>query len=662
MTTGHRLPRTDHAPPPGEEDPAALYDAAAEVYEAGDNERAAEMFEALNERAPNPAVAQMAERARAHAAERPGRDAAVRYASNHVALPDDFEAVVGLPGSDTHPEPERRAGTGSRTEHRWAGHPEAPDVDPLHTQGTPEAPQYTPEARAGFGASIRSMPGTHVGNEYGSTQTPPAAEPAPMGLRQAGPGAGAFATPAALPASQRASLPAPGERHRAELAPDQQEAVAGATPDAQQRQDTGPGTESREHALERQRFLSVRNAVRDNRKKNRVIALIAAMLGAKPDAVRGMVESGDEPMEDYQTEQAALRDMEQRHDQRGAQSRRDDIAERRLQLAERGADRADEALDTRQARYESQADYNALRAENLAGDTEAEMRNRDPQSAGAVELRALIEAEYTRRGEAPSPGLGEMPYAELSRHPFARSTGHRRGSGRSGGGGAGGPSLRRADRTARTVGRLRDEGYSPEQIAQMTGAEAPELANREPVVGYHRTDATPGGISDREWADARSAAGAIVELNGVLDRLTELSGEITAADAASNRALVSSKMSEAVSLAEQAQATMRDINNYGVPSQAELARMEAIVPGLTTAHGFVNGANLFRGLKTTMNRNLENRLRGRFGLERDSAGASARGRRRVPRGRRAIVHEDGRTGTAPSTQTGLPAGWSFADE
>jgi hypothetical protein len=152
---------------------------------------------------------------------------------------------------------------------------------------------------------------------------------------------------------------------------------------------------------------------------------------------------------------------------------------------------------------------------------------------------------------------------------------------------------------------------------------APAAQTRD-FVGFTRdTGLTPLGTG--QLADMRNAQASLGALDQMVQQLLESGQRIGAMERAGAAAgAIDRATADYLQAHEQATGLLRTIGNYGVPSDRELARMEALAPTLSSAAGIMSAQNMYRSLGSTMRRSFDARM-GELGYRRDGAAGGASG-------------------------------------
>lgn len=416
----------------------------------------------------------------------------------------------------------------------------------------------------------------------------------------------------------------------------------------------------------------------DNRRRKAIIAALGAVLGASPASVQAALQGGDEPM---QLLMAKRRDDAERRSARSAQersqqdraenARRASLDERRVSLAESEAARRGERDDAQAERLgrldESRIQLETIRADAARGTAEAQAQMRDPQSAASQAARDLV----TQQASNPRLGLNVDPeqLAGMSAQQIEEVYGLgnlgtgwqnvRRGVGRAGRGGAGGPNVRSTRQRAAMVSDLRRAGYSDEQIAgqlEQMGIEAPEgqmdpyrmseAVGRMQRAGYTQEEirqelgaAAPAGgvellpgvragidVGNSEPEKFRTAFADMRAQYAALDRMQALSSRFGA------NAIVSPQARAEISAELPAlRAMVAQLQNSGIINPGEAPLINATLPNpsdlqqMTFGEVGIRSNSFKRQLEASVRAGLETRGVDEAGITRAMAGLRGRG-------------------------------------
>jgi hypothetical protein len=144
-----------------------------------------------------------------------------------------------------------------------------------------------------------------------------------------------------------------------------------------------------------------------------------------------------------------------------------------------------------------------------------------------------------------------------------------------------------------------------------------QLDEEHAIPGFVRRADAPI-LNPGERARARGLGSQREVLRRSIARLRQIG--LGLPEAASARAgYVSAHAAEARSLHENVIAALREIGNYGVPTGTEMQRMEGIAPRADSLESLVNGAELYRGLWSSLGPTLDTQLRA-LGYDRAGRG------------------------------------------
>ena len=433
----------------------------------------------------------------------------------------------------------------------------------------------------------------------------------------------------------------------------------------------GPRTES-------ERYQAALDAVRRNRTRNMIVGLIGALIGGKPADIAALGRNQNVPLEEYE----GGRRIRAAEAQRGAQEtrersqltrqeRQDALAERRYDLDERRlqaqTERESSESERRTRLDESLISLRDIQVREAEGDAGAEMEMRDPSSNASLAAQDLLRQAAPRLGltltDERITGLSAQQVRTLYPEVMRGFGNIRRGAGTGGAGtggargtGGGARSVRQMRDASQMASSMRRAGYSQAQIeeefsrrgiAAPAGAPTGRDTGSTGIPGWRERPDAPQ-LTAPEYRTLRALNADIRSVNQHIGRMQELGRTVSAAERAGNRAVVTESMQDARATHELITVALRNIGHYGVPQAAELERMEALAPRLTTADGIVNAVRAYGGMRTALDRGATETMAS-YGYERDT-GQPARGAAQRQPAADAVRFRDpetGRTGSAP---------------
>lgn len=344
-------------------------------------------------------------------------------------------------------------------------------------------------------------------------------------------------------------------------------------------------------------------------------------------------QQADERMALSREEAQARRVDRERDDARAMQQLQSQNAYREA-LIDQGAARIEQG-ERRTAAAESSAE-SLVESRQLAAQMERDRR--DPESTLSQQARARLEREldYMRQVTGTAPTVNPEGMSAVDVEAVERRLGVPRHAARRTRttGGGGGASTSRGDVTE----LARQAGMSEVEInAYGTSRRDRERLRQEAILRTRRQGRTAGrdagtqvpgwqfndrgdpGLTAPEVRTIRNANAQARVLQGRIRNMLGLVNEVNSLQAAGARAsVVSAAMGRARAEHEQIINALREVGNYGVPQEAELARMEALAPRLDSVEGLLSARNVYRGLGSSMSGRMDDYMSA-YNLVRDRA-------------------------------------------
>lgn len=288
------------------------------------------------------------------------------------------------------------------------------------------------------------------------------------------------------------------------------------------------------------------------------------------------------------------RDLQARYGDRGP-SLSDMIAMQRLQMAQDAAARQANATPRD---YSAQDELSRARADYLRAQAERAQKPKAGGGGGAPRGPVLLPDGSTYSATAAmdeailAQGKGDTP-GVLAAAGKADKAGDRK--------------------TAADIRKLASQGAMYER----RGNEAAKQADAGAAVpGWTRREGAPR-IEAAESSKMRGLVAQTNILKNVSRRMAQLNAQMTPEERAEARAgKYGPRAAEALQLQSAAVTALREIEQTGVPSAAEMASANRRAPELTTADGWLNGAEKFAGMSKAMDMVAEQQMRAR-GYDRE---------------------------------------------
>jgi hypothetical protein len=531
---------------------------------------------------------------------------------------------------------------------------------------TPAAPVTPPRPPQAFGRAAPADVGRGEPSRY----------PFPGGLEAGAelpPRPGAQPVPQAPGAYQAAARPGAVDAFLAARA-----AGKGGDPATPQPPSGAPPRNAGQEAADRQGLADAQAASDQQRRMRLAIAALAgAWGGLGPDRMGRLMAQAREPgaadpLARAQEQVGQRREAQQAEQEASETARRQALEERRVAATEERVAGADERRETSERLAEDLRNPESpiSRADQAALATAAEMFGGEVAGALTPERIQALPSSTIRSNPALRDIMiqGRQNDAHAARMEADQARADRRQAQRGAHGGGGGAAVaeRRAQLVAATRARYPEmtaeevEAMVPRSrrnleryelataTARLTTQEAAlrgeataerQMATRAAVddaeseiPGYVRTPGAPRGLSAATIERLRGKTALLDSAQSLVRRLDQLRAQISPADIAQARAggALSPALSEALAINRQMQGVFRKMQEFGVPTGDEFARVEAALPSANTVQGFLNAQEAYPAFLRVMVTDTNSEL-------------SARGY--VPRSARVRVRRGGQVGT-----------------